>query len=141
MVPAPSARSSPAGAPRPTVVVADPDPVFRGLLEQLLREEGYEPLVPPAPAAPYPFVKAARPAAVVLGVPFRGEAETLATLAALRRDPATAALPVVVCTATPGALEGLARREGEGLSVLAKPVDLDRLLAKIRAQLGKGAGA
>jgi DNA-binding response OmpR family regulator len=38
-------------------------------------------------------------------------------------------LPIVVCTASPGSLDGLAGREGEGPYVLAKPFDLDRLLA------------
>jgi DNA-binding response OmpR family regulator len=41
----------------------------------------------------------------------------------------------VVCTTSPGALDGLARREGEGLYVLAKPFDLDRLLAVLAAAL------
>jgi CheY-like chemotaxis protein len=94
-----------AAAPRPRVVVTNHDPGFLGLLEQLLGEEGYEALVPPKLDDPYPFVKARRPAAVVLDLPFRRETETLATLDTLRLDPATAALPVVVCTTTPGALE------------------------------------
>ena len=124
-----------AAAPRPRLVVTNHDPAFLGLLEALLREEGYEALVPPKLEDPFPFIKAARPAAVVLDVPFRQETETLATLDTLRLDPATAALPVVVCTTSPGALDGLARREGEGLYVLAKPFDLDRLLAVLATAL------
>jgi DNA-binding response OmpR family regulator len=124
-----------ATAPRPCVVVTNHDPVFLGLLEELLREEGYDPRVPPKLAEPYPFIKAQRPAAVVLDVPFRQETATLTTLDLLRLDRATAAIPVVVCTATPGVLEGLVRREGEGLYVLAKPFDLDRLLAVLATAL------
>jgi CheY-like chemotaxis protein len=121
--------ASETAAPRPRVVVSNHDPVFLALLEQLLGEEGYEALVPPKLDDPYPFIKRVRPAAVVLDVPFRRETEGLATLDTLRLDPATAALPVVVCTTSPGSLDGLARREGEGLYVLAKPFDLERLLA------------
>ena len=124
-----------AAAPRPRVVVTNHDPVFLGLLEALLQEEGYDALVPPKLDDPYPFIKTQRPAAVVLDVPFRRETETLATLDKLRLDRATARLPVVVCTATPGALEGLVRREGEGLSLLAKPFDLERLLAVLATAL------
>ena len=124
-----------AAAPRPRLVVADHDPAFLELLRLLLADEGYEALVPPELDAPYPFIKEARPAAVVLDLPFRRETSTLATLDALRLDPATAALPVVVCTTSPGALDGLARREGEGLSVLAKPFDLARLLAVLATSL------
>ena len=115
--------------PRPRVVVTDHDPVFLDLLRELLRDEGYEALVPPKLEDPYPFIKAAGPAAVVLDVPFRQETETLALLGTLRLDPATAAPPVVVCTTSPASLDGLAGREGEGLYLLAKPFDLDRLLA------------
>jgi DNA-binding response OmpR family regulator len=125
----------PAAPARPTVVVTNHDPVFLALLEQLLREEGYDPRVPPKLEEPYPFVKAVRPAAVVLDVPFRRETETLATLDKLRLDPATAATPVVVCTTSPGSLDGLTRREGEGLYVLAKPFDLERLLAVLATAL------
>jgi DNA-binding response OmpR family regulator len=116
-------------------VVTNHDPVFLGLLQALLGEEGYEALVPPKLDDPYPFIKAVRPAAVILDVPFRQETATLATLDKLRLDRATTRLPVVVCTATPGALDGLARREGEGLYVLAKPFDLERLLAVLATAL------
>jgi CheY-like chemotaxis protein len=124
----PAGPAGPAGR-RPKVVVANHDPVFLELLRLLLREEGYEALVPPQLDDPYPFIKRTRPAAVVLDLPFRRETEALAVLDALRLDPATAALPVVVCATSPGSLDGLARREGEGLYVLAKPFDLERLLA------------
>ena len=121
--------------PRPRLVVTNHDPDFLGLLEALLREEGYDALVPPKLDDPYPFIKTQRPAAVVLDVPFRQETETLTTLDTLRLDPATAATPVVVCTTSPGSLDGLAQREGEGLYVLAKPFDLERLLALLATAL------
>ena len=127
--------ASEAAVPRPRVVVTNHDPVFLGLLEQLLREEGYDARVPPKLEEPYPFIKDVRPDAVVLDVPYRRETETLATLDKLRLDPATAATPVVVCTTSPGSLDGLARREGEGLYVLAKPFDLERLLTVLATAL------
>jgi CheY-like chemotaxis protein len=124
-----------APAPRPRLVVTNHDPAFLGLLRELLGDEGDEVLGPPKLDEPYPFIKAQRPAAVVVDLPFRQETATLALLDALRLDPATAALPVVVCTTAPGALDGLARREGEGLYVLAKPFDLERLLAVLATAL------
>jgi len=117
------------------VVVTNHDPVFLGLLQALLGEEGYEALVPPKLDEPYPFIKDVHPDAVVLDVPFRQETETLATLDKLRLDRATARLPVVVCTTAPGSLDGLARREAEGLYVLPKPFDLERLLAVLATAL------
>ena len=130
-----TAPAPPAAAPGPRVIVTNHDPEFLGRLEQLLREEGYEALVPPKLSDPFPFIKAARPAAVVLDVAFRQETDTLGVLDMLRLDPATAALPVVVCTTAPRDLGGLAGRESEGLYLLAKPFDLDRLLAVLATAL------
>ena len=115
-------------AARPRIVVSDHDPVFLELLRILLQEEGYEPLVPPKQEEPYPFIKQVRPAAVILDVPFRRETDTLATLDKLRLDRVTTVLPVVVCTSSPRELHGLEAREAEGLSLLAKPFDLNQLL-------------
>ena len=60
---------------------------------------------------------------------------TLAVLDLLRLDPATAGLPVVVCSTAPRDLGGLDAREGEGLYLLATPFDLDRLLAVLATAL------
>src|SRR5690349_9575481 len=98
----PEATASRSVSPtRPRVVVTDHDPDFLGLLQELLREEGYEALVPPKLDDPYGFIKQAGPAAVVLDVPFRQETATLGVLDTLRLDPATAGLPVVVCSTAP----------------------------------------
>ena len=117
------------------VVVTDHNSDLLWLLRELLREEGYESLVPPELDDPYPFIKAQRPAAVVLDAPFRRETAVLGELDTLRRDPAVAATPVVVCTTAPQHLHGLGGREAEGLYLLAKPFDLDRLLAVLAAAL------
>jgi len=128
-------ESLPAAAPRLRVVVSNHEPAFLGLLQELLQEEGYEVLVPPKLDDPYPFVKAVRPAAVVLDAPFRQETATLGVLDLLRLDPATASLPVVVCSTAPRDLGGLDAREGEGFYLLATPFDLDRLLAVLATAL------
>ena len=125
----------PAAASRPRVVVSNHEPAFLGLLQALLQEEGYVVLVPPELDDPYPFIKAQRPAAVVLDAPFRQETAILAVLDLLRLDPATARLPVVVCSTAPRDLGGLDGREGEGLYLLPTPFDLDRLLAVLATAL------
>jgi CheY-like chemotaxis protein len=91
--------------------------------------------VPPKLDDPFPFIKAVRPVAVVLDAPYRQETAALGVLDKLRLDPATAGLPVVVCSTAPRDLGGLGGREGEGLSLLAKPFDLDRLLAVLATAL------
>jgi DNA-binding response OmpR family regulator len=118
---------------RPRIVVTDHDAAFLGLLEQLLREEGYEPLVPPKLDDPYAFIKVVRPAAVVLDAPFRQETATLAVLDTLRLDPETATIPAVVCTTAPLELRGLEGRQADGRYVLDKPFDLEQLLTILAA--------
>jgi DNA-binding response OmpR family regulator len=115
--------------------VTNHDPAFLELLRVLLQDEGYEALVPPKLEEPYPFIKEARPDAVVLDAPFRQETETLATLDKLRLDRATRAIPVVVCTTAPRELQGLQERQAEGLYLLAKPLDIEHLLAVLMEAL------
>ena len=98
---------SEAAAPRPRLVVTNHEPAFLELLQLLLTDEGYDVLVPPKLDEPYPFIRAQRPAAVVLDLPFRQETMTLAMLDTLRLDPATAAVPV-------GGLHHLAGGAGAG---------------------------
>ena len=122
-------------APRARVVVTDHDPAFLELLQELLADEGYAAAVPPDLRDPYPFIRAQRPDLVVLDLVYREEAGLLTVLDLLRLDPATAATPVLVCTTTPGALDGLHGRQAEGLYVLTKPFGLDQLLTHLAAIL------
>jgi DNA-binding response OmpR family regulator len=120
---------------RARVVVTDHDPAFLGLLQELLADEGYAAAVPPDLRDPYPFIREYRPDLIVLDLVYREEASILTVLDLLRLDPATAATPVLVCTTTPGALDGLHGREAEGLYVLTKPFDLDQLLGRLKGML------
>jgi DNA-binding response OmpR family regulator len=116
--------------PRPRLVVVNHYPAFLALL---LREAGYEVLIPSPQDDPHLFVTATRPALVVLDAPLQEAA--LKTLDNLRLDPATAATPVVVCTAVPWSFERLAGREAERLYLLAKPFRLAHLLGVLEVAL------
>jgi DNA-binding response OmpR family regulator len=124
-----------AAAPRPKIVVINHDSAFLWILQELLHDRGYEALVPPKLDDLFPFIREARPDAVVLDAPFRQETAVLGVLDKLRLDPSTAATPVVICSTTPDALQGLARREAEGLYLLAKPFHLAQLLAVLAVAL------
>ena len=120
----------------PRIVVTNHDPGFLTLLRDLLTDEGYEALLPPDLADPYPFVKETQPALIILDVVYRREAEALTTLDKLKLDPATTAIPVLVCTTTPKALEGVAARQEAGdLTVLTKPFNLSDLLRAVASRL------
>jgi DNA-binding response OmpR family regulator len=134
--PKPQEPRGPAGG-RPRVVVTNHDAALIELLRLLVTDEGgYEALVPPDLDDPYPFIKAMRPAAVVLDVVYREESDSLTTLDKLKLDPETTAIPILVCTTTPAMLEGVRAREAAGdLAVLAKPFELDTLLERLTALL------
>jgi DNA-binding response OmpR family regulator len=127
--------SSPDGRARPRIVVTDHDDIFLELLKHLLKDEGYEVLIPPKLDDPYPFIKDVHPIAVVLDAPFRQETDVLAVLGKLRLDPETASIVAVVCTTAPRELQGLQNREAEGLYLLAKPFDLEQLLTVLATAL------
>ena len=60
----------------------------------------------------------------------------------LRMDAATAAVPIVVCSAAARQIEEIEAHLGEmGIGVVLKPFDVDTLLAEMRAVLDRsGAG-
>jgi CheY-like chemotaxis protein len=125
---------------RPRVVAVNHSPEFLALIADLLEGEGYDAVVPPDLERPFAFVKAQRPDAVVLDVLFRRESESLMVLDLLALDPDTTRIPVVLCTTSLTALEGVqARAAARGIRVLVKPFDLEELLAALRAALGPAA--
>lgn len=124
--------------PTARIVVTNHDRGLMSLLRDLLTDEGYETRLPPDLADPYPFIKEVRPDLVILDVVYRQEAEALTTLDKLKLDPATTAIPILVCTTTPQALEGVvARQEEADLQILSKPFDLDDLLRAVASRLAE----
>jgi CheY-like chemotaxis protein len=95
-------------------------------------------MLPPDLHDPYPFIKERQPDLVLLDVPYRQESEALTTLDKLKLDPATTAIPVLVCTTTPEALQGIIAREQDGdIALFAKPFDLDALLSALTTLLAR----
>ena len=120
----------------PVVVVVDSDPTFCRLLQEMLPEEGYQAVICASAAEAPITIQLQRPDLVILDVHVERRGAGLLLLAQLRQDPATASIPVLVCTADGALLRGEAERlRAPGLRVLAKPFDLDDLLTQVRALL------
>jgi CheY-like chemotaxis protein len=79
------------------------------------------------------------PDAIILDLVFGGQATGVGFLVALRADPATAAIPVVICTALTGERVVSALPEPQlAVPVLTKPFDLDAIVGVVRDAIRAG---
>ena len=120
---------------RTVLVVNDADEVLALYLD-LLEQEGFRAVARYQPLDPGD-VLALRPDLVLLDLFLGHEDAGWRFLRALKADPRTAGIPVLVSTAN----DALARAVGEqlaawGCGVVLKPFEVEELLAKIRACLG-----
>jgi DNA-binding response OmpR family regulator len=125
---------------QPRIAVINDDTAFLTLMEELLeKEEGYEVRVCKEANNAYQFVKDFQPDLVILDIRVGHEENGWQILELLTLDPVTRPIPVIVCSASEwSAAEHQPVLENYGCDMLAKPFDLDALLAKVEAALGRG---
>src|SRR5687768_4860070 len=116
---------------QPLVLAIDDDETILALYVDVLNDAGYR--VVAQAAAPTPSeVAALAPDLIVLDLLLGGDALGLDLHAALRRDPRTAAIPVVLCSAAHDHVRRLGTDLlGDGVGLVLKPFDLDELLAEV----------
>ncbi len=121
---------------RPRILIVEDDLTTGEVLVDVLSREGYDPVLTQSAVGASTLLTRARPQAVVLdlGLPFRSGA---ALLTELKNDPRTASIPIVICSGQPDALP-LVRR-ALAAAVIAKPIDLERLLEALQAAITSGA--
>jgi DNA-binding response OmpR family regulator len=126
----------------PLVAVVDDDVAFVDLMREVLTDEGYGVVVGTAEEDAAAMVARERPALAILDLRMAEAGSGITILRALRDDPATATLPVLVCSADVIFLRAHADDlRALGCQTLPKPFDLDTLLRTIRAMLGGTPGA
>ena len=110
------------------VLLVEDDPEIRELLGLLLRAQGYAVEAVDSAIGAAALVGRVRPDVILLdlGLPFRSGA---ALLEALKADPSTAGIPVVVVSAVAEALGP--RRRDLAHAVIAKPFRTDELLEAV----------
>jgi diguanylate cyclase (GGDEF)-like protein len=120
------------------VLVADDDASTRDLIDMALRDAGYDCLLAAEGRAALELARTARPDLVVLdvGMPLLSGDEVHREL---RRDPRTRYIPVVFVTAKGTTAEIAARLRNGADDYVAKPFDVDELVARIESALRRAA--
>lgn len=123
----------------PTIAVLDNDPGFLSLMDDLLTDEGYIPLLWRAQDEPDPhaLLRETLPDLVIFDLWLAGPDDGWAFLAQLRADPATVRIPVIVASGQPDAVSPA--REPQWARYwqrVQKPFDVQDLLDAIAAVLG-----
>jgi len=87
--------------PHPTtrILVADPDAATLAVFDEFLRREGYATITCQTTRTAYQLIELERPSLLLVNVDLDWYGAGLDLLALLRQEQATAALPVIVCTA------------------------------------------
>ena len=123
---------------RSRVLVADDDAATRTLIDMALQEAGYDCVLAADGRAALEQTRATRPDLVVLDVsmPLLSGDEVQREL---RRDPRTRYIPVVFVTAKRTTAEVAARLRNGADDYVAKPFDVDELVARIASALRRAA--
>ena len=118
------------------IAILDNDPAQLAILAELLESEGYAVATLANLHQGDVFVKACRPALVILDLVQDRQPLGLELLRVLRTDPQTREVAILVVSADAQALKAHADHfQADGISVLGKPYDLDDLLGLVRQQL------
>ena len=121
---------------RACIAVINDERAIVDMLTDFLQDAGYETIECFAGDGSYDLIRREHPALVIIDLQMEHSEAGLHVLQKLRADPATADIPVIICSADGYFLQKKAAMihalNGE---MLEKPFDLDSLLTKINALL------
>ncbi len=128
----------PQGGPRGRLLIVDDDRGFLELAERQFSKEGFSPVVTDAPESALQLARTVKPAAVLLDIMMPG-LNGWDVLAALKADPATRGIPVLMISV----LDERAAAVAAGADgVATKPLDSSRVAADIAEAIdGRATGA
>jgi CheY-like chemotaxis protein len=121
---------------RQHILAINNDPAILALFRDLLEEAGYQVSLQNYSDRELAKIRALKPDLIVLDYMWATEDDSWSLLQMLRMDPATAAIPIVLCT---GAVREVAALQPHlmdmGISVVIKPFNIDHLVDVIRERL------
>jgi two-component system, OmpR family, phosphate regulon response regulator PhoB len=122
---------------RPRILAINNDPAVLALFRDLLEEAGYQASTQTYVDRDVFQIKALKPDLIILDYMWANEDASWSLLQMLRMDPATTAVPIVLCT---GAVHEVKALEEHlvtmGVTVVLKPFNIDQLVDAIRERLG-----
>jgi DNA-binding NtrC family response regulator len=120
----------------PVIAVVDDDPAFCRLMFDSLSQAGYLVVLATTGSRAYRLIQQARPALAILDLRLDHPEGGWVLLNVLRRDPATAHLPVIVCTGDLPFLDAIVDwLPDRRYAILEKPFDLADLFLQIERLL------
>ena len=125
---------------KPKILVVDDEPDALEVLGFKLREAGYAPVFAQDGARALAAVRAERPALVVLDL-MLPEIDGLEVCKMLRRDPATAAIPILMLTARAAEMDRIVGLELGAEDYVTKPFSPRELVLRIKKLLARPASA
>lgn len=122
----------------PLVAIINNDAAFAGLLDTLLRDDGYDTLLQQIGDLAYASIKQQQPRVIILDISSEIPQESWRVVDLLLLDPTTAAIPVIVCAVADQVLrDRRPRLQAAGYALLEKPFTLSELLEQVRAFVHK----
>ncbi len=121
------------GSKAPRILIVDDDPGQRSLLDSFLRSQGFETVVAESGERALELLRGEGFAMMISDVRMPG-LSGLETLRRARQE--NAVLPVLLVTAYADIREAVGAMRDGALNYLAKPIDLDELLATVRQVTG-----
>jgi DNA-binding response OmpR family regulator len=121
---------------RPCIAVINDEQAIVEMLTDFLQDAGYETIECLAGDGSYELIRREHPALVIIDLQMEHSEAGVHVLQKLRADPATATIPVIICSADGRLLrEKAAAIKALNGELLEKPFDLEPLLARIRTML------
>ncbi|MCA1668281.1 MAG: response regulator [Thermomicrobia bacterium] len=119
------------------IAVVNDDTLFLELMHDLLTQEGYRTAIWKEGDKAYEMIKEHRPVLVILDIRMERPDTGWMVLELMRLDPATAQIPVIICSADTARIrEKEAYLREKGCDVLEKPFLLEDLLERVYAFIG-----
>jgi CheY-like chemotaxis protein len=121
---------------QPHILAINNDPAVLALFRDLLEEAGYQVSLQTYIDRDLAQIKVLKPDLIVLDYMWATEDASWSLLQMLRMDPATQAIPIVLCTGAVREVEALQSHLLDmGITVILKPFNIDQLVDAIRDRL------